>query len=230
MDSKISYYVINMDKDVDRLEKFSLNMKNQNLDFQRHVGPLIKSKYIQFNDKSYRVYARGYVGVALAHLTLWEKISNINDDILVNVFEDDEIIKENYEQNITFEINRLGVSFDFFNLSVIRPMGIEVQPGILKINDKNIWFKDPNIWLSNYLITPKGARKILSCFSNEVHNINKNFDRVIVKILHKHCDIIDSYVLESREKYSLHYEKESSKKDINQSNILFKIIKSIRGK
>ena len=65
---------------------------------------------------------------------------------------------------------------------------------------------------------------------NYFHNINKNFDRVIVKILHKYCDLINSYVLESREKYSLHYEKESSKKDINQSNVLFKVIKSIRGK
>ena len=230
MDSNILYYVINMDKDVERLEKFSSNMKSQNLDFLRHVGPLIESKYIQFNNKSYRVYARGYVGVALAHLTLWEKISKMKDDILVNVFEDDEVIKENYEQNITHEINRIGASFDFFNLSVIRPMGKEIQPGILKIDNKNIWFKDPNIWLSNYIITPKGAQKILSYFNNEVHNINKNFDRVIVKILHKYCDLINSYVLESREKYSLHYEKESSKKDINQSNVLFKVIKSIRGK
>ena len=90
MNSKILYYVINMDKDVERLENFSLNMKNQNLAFERHVGPLIQSKHIQFNDKSYRVYARGYVGVALAHLTLWGKISKMDEGLLINVFEDDE--------------------------------------------------------------------------------------------------------------------------------------------
>ena len=109
-------------------------------------------------------------------------------------------------------------------------MGLEVCPGILKISDKNIGFKDPNIWLSNYIITPEGARKILHFFNKEVKNINKNFDRVIVRILHKHCDEIDSYVLKDREKYSLHYEKESSKKDINQHNIFFKLLKLIRGK
>jgi len=230
MKNKIEYYVINMDKDVNRLETFSSNMKKQNLNFSRHVGPLIETKHITFNDRTYRVYARGYVGVALAHLTLWQKISTMNNDLLINVFEDDEVIKENYEENINKELNKINYSFDFFNLSVIRPMGLEVQPGILKINSKNIGSSDPNIWLSNYIITPEGARKILSFFSYEVKNINKNFDRVIVRILHKHCDAIQSYVLEAREKYSFHYEKESSKKDINEHNILFKIIKLIKGR
>ena len=230
MDSKIQYYVINMDKDRQRLETFSSNMKKQNLEFSRHTGPLVETKQITFNNRKYRVYARGYVGVALAHLTLWEKISKIEKEIFVNVFEDDEVIKENYEENIMKELSKINGPFDFFNLSVIRPMGFEAHPGILKINDKNIGSNDPNIWLSNYIITPCGARKILSFFRNEVKNINKNFDRIIVKILHKHCNEIQSYVLEAREKYSLHYEKESSKKDINQHNILFRIIKLIRGK
>ena len=126
------------------------------------------------NNRKYRVYARGYVGVALAHLTLWEKISKIERDIFVNIFEDDEVIKENYEENIMKELSKINGPFDFFNLSVIRPMGFEAHPGILKINDKNIGSKELRqpVVLHLLLLTNIGAlltQSGLLQFAHKVH-------------------------------------------------------------
>ena len=107
-------------------------------------------------------------------------------------------------------------------------MGNEIYPGILKISDKKFSGKTPNIWLGSYLITSEGARKILYYFNKEMKDLNKNFDRIIVKLLHQHNDEINSYILKDREKYSMHYEVESSKKEINNHHFIFRLAKIIK--
>ena len=229
INNKLEFYVINMDRDKSRLIRFTKQMKAQDLSFKRHVGPLINTNKVLFSGNTYKVRARGYVGVAMAHLTLWENISEKGEEnIYYNILEDDEIIRKNYKENILTEIKKIQGKIDFFNLSVIRPMGNEIYPGILKISDKKFSGKTPNIWLGSYLITSEGARKILYYFNKEMKDLNKNFDRIIVKLLHQHNDEINSYILKDREKYSMHYEVESSKKEINNHHFIFRLAKIIK--
>jgi len=225
----LEFYVINMDKDKSRLITFTEQMNAQGLAFTRHMGPLIKTQKVSFFGRSYKVRARGYIGVALAHLTLWEQIAEKGEDgIYYNILEDDEVIRENYKEKILAEINNIQGKIDFFNLSVIRPMGTEMYPGILKITNKKFSGKTPNIWLGSYIITAGGAQKILYYFSKEIKDLNKNFDRILVRILHKHNNEINSYVLQDREKHSMHYEVESSKKEINNYHFIFRVVKKIK--
>lgn len=228
-ENDIKFFVINMDKDKDRLLAFKEQMDKQNLSFERHPGQLIDSKIVTFNGKVYNVVAKGYVGVAMAHLSLWEKISLLKDDYCIcNVFEDDELLKENYFSNIKEELQSLNEPIDFFNLNVIRPMGKEIAPGILKVADKEFGKKVPNIWLSNYIITPVGARKIIKLITKEVTNLNINFDRTFVKIIHKHCDDLNSFILKEQDKHSIHDEDDSSKKEMNNKHFLYKTVSIIR--
>lgn len=218
-----------MDKDTDRLKSFKAQMDRQKLSFERHVGPLIESKNIDFAGKTFPVMAKGYVGVAMAHLTAWEKVAAFEDDnLLCNIFEDDEILKEDYYQNIISEIEKIDEPIDFFNLNVIRPQGSEIAPGILKITGEIVGKKVPNIWLSNYIITPAGARKILNFIASEVTNLNINFDRTFVKLIHKHCNTINSYILKEQDKYSIHDEDESSKKEMNNKHLFFRAVSLFR--
>ncbi len=211
MGANLKFYVINMDKDKDRLESFSKQMENHGLEFERHVGPLLTENCVSFLDKTYKVHAKGYAGVAMAHLTLWEKVSKLEDDtLLCNVFEDDELLKENYLQNLNAELEKIDEDIDFFNLNVIRPLGKEIAPDVLKISDKKFGKKFPNIWLSNYIITPKGARKILSLLSENMKSLNVNFDRTFVKIIHEECECLNCFVMKPQDKLSIHDEDVSS--------------------
>lgn len=228
-DKQIVFFVINMDKDTDRLLFFKEQMDKQGLSFDRHKGPLIDSKVITFAGNNYSVHAKGYVGVALAHLTAWKRVAQMDDDnLLCNIFEDDEVLRDNYKENVMAEVNKIKGPIDFFNLNVIRPQGSEVVPGILKIDGDISGKKIPNIWLSNYIITPIGARKILALISKEVTNLNINFDRTFVKLIHKHCKTINSYILKEQDKHSIHDEDESSKKEMNNKHIFFKAVSLIR--
>ncbi len=229
MSLNIKFYVINMDRDKERLETFTTQMSQQNLTFERHIGPVIDETEVSFGGNSYRVSAKGYVGVALAHLRLWEKIAQLEDDtLLCNVFEDDEVLKDNYLQNVTNEILKIDEGIDFFNLNVIRPLGKEVAPDILKIVHKTFGKKNPNIWLSNYIITPLGARKIIKLVAERVTNLNVNFDRTFVQIIHEESDNLNCFILKPQDKLSIHDEEESSKKDMNNKHILYRIVSLIR--
>ena len=222
------FVVINMDRDKARLDKFTKMMAAQDLSFKRHVGPLIESDTASVLDTTFNVYARGYVGVAMAHLTLWEDIAHRNDEYYYIIFEDDEIIRENYKNNILHELKKTKERFDFFNLNAMRPLGTEIYPGILKVTHKKYGKKTPNIWLSNYIITSKGAHKILSYLKKDIKNLNRNFDSLFVHVLHKYCDEINTLILKDREKYSIHDETISIKKDLNNSNIFFSIVSTIK--
>ena len=74
------------------------------------------------------------------------------------------------------ELKKTKEGFDFFNLNVMRPLGTEIYPGILKVTHKKYGKKTPNIWLSNYIITSKGARKILFYLKKDIKGLNRNFD------------------------------------------------------
>jgi GR25 family glycosyltransferase involved in LPS biosynthesis len=216
---KIHSFVINMDRDTQRLEIISQLFASQKIPFDRHVGTLIDSTILTLFGRRFRIRRVGNAGVAIAHLTLWKKISSMEEQgVVYNILEDDELIKDRYVENLQQVLSTLNEPFDFFNLNVLRPCGIPVAPEILKIQHKKLKRKLPNIWLSNYLITPQGAKKLIDqLFLKHKFNINTDFDRTLVRLLHKRQSSIAAFVLNETNKYSFHYEKTSSKKELNRS-------------
>ncbi|ERP31339.1 glycosyltransferase family 25 protein [Chitinivibrio alkaliphilus] len=226
----IRYYVINMDKDGDRLERFRQQMDAQGLSFTRHAGPLLQKNTVSLFGKTFRVTAPGYAGVALAHIRLWQKIGQLeNDACLCNVFEDDEILRANYAENLHREIEKIPGDIDFFNLNVIRPLGKKVAPDILKVVHPTFSRKRyPNIWLSNYVITPGGARRILKLLEQNMKHLNMNFDKTFVETIHRSCDQLNCYILAPMNKLSIHDEDESSKKEMNNKNWVLRMYGAVR--
>lgn len=136
----------------------------------------------------------GNVGAALAHVTLWEDLStNYDLDLVWLVMEDNVLFKPESLAGMCITITAAG-DFDVLNLSVLRPMGVKIDDtlGLLRVAKEPV--KDPglpNVWLSSYLITGRGAAKMLRCFQRANQNLAEVvIDRVVVQdCLHKDEDI-----------------------------------------
>ena len=130
----------------------------------------------------------------MAHITLWKHISKNLKNEPVLIVEDNCLFTSNSLQRIK---KLKGLDYDFLNLSVLRPDGLETRiPNIkkcyisfLKSTQKD---KLSNVWLSSYLLTPKGARLILNNFKNEKYDIsikNNTIDWCLSRLLYSYNNI-----------------------------------------
>ena len=130
----------------------------------------------------------------MAHITLWKHISKNLKNEPILILEDNCLFTSKSLQRIE-ELKELD--YDFLNLSVLRPDGLETKiPNIKKfyISLKNTQQFDlsNNVWLSSYLLTPKGARLILENFKNKQYDISlkKNtIDWCLSRLLYSYNNI-----------------------------------------
>lgn len=153
-------YVINMEKNTDRLVSFSKMMNEMNLKFERYNAV---NGYL-FNP-TYR--SKGEFGCLMSHKNLWEKILNGNDEAAI-IFEDDcipnikysneeiiSIIKEQYSNGIEgkYDIFYLGKCLDMCNHHVKKSI--------------NVVRTYHPLCTHSYILTKKGAQVLLNRFSEE---------------------------------------------------------------
>jgi UDP-sugar transporter A1/2/3 len=116
----------------------------------------------------------GNIGSALAHLTLWRDIALAPDNETYMIYEDNALQTMQSEHAIQYYSS---LEFDFFNFRVIRAQGSPTnEDGVLRMPNNHfieppphlLWFfrPMPNLWLSSYMITPRGAREMLAQFRN----------------------------------------------------------------
>ena len=162
----------------------------------------------------------GNLGAALAHIKLWYNVSQRPSNEMVFVLEDNALFTRESLGAIAHFSN---LNFDFLNLRVLRPEGtITNEPGVLRMPNNvyphETWFYSmPNLWLSSYLITPHGARKLLGELkrvrcdaSMDVHII----DRCVTFAIHSSTDYAGYVVNHAR--YFGHVETGGdSRKDFN---------------
>ena len=138
----------------------------------------------------------GNLGAGLAHITLWHNVSQRPSNEIVFVMED----------NCIFTRESLGAidhfsqyEFDFFNLAVDRPDGTPTsEPGVLRMFNNRweheTWFHQvPNVWLSSYMITPHGARKLLQEMKRircDISTDTQIIDQCLVIAMHSSTDYI----------------------------------------
>ena len=113
--------------------------------------------------------AKGNIGSALAHITLWEHIANDKSTKHHLVFEDNVLFKPNSEDFME-TVSKFS-DYDLFNLCSKRPLGLPTNTnGVLKVTSddkvKNNFGKIANVLFSSYMITPTGARKVLNMFKS----------------------------------------------------------------
>jgi len=106
-------FVINLDKDHERLQKFDSYMKTNNINYERFKG-IQGSKILRsdkLSDYCNTFCPDGMKGCALSHRSLWElMIENGYTNIMI--FEDDAVIDEDFDRNFQDVWNHLPKDYD----------------------------------------------------------------------------------------------------------------------
>jgi GR25 family glycosyltransferase involved in LPS biosynthesis len=139
---------------------------------------------------------KGNIGSALAHITLWDEISKHDDNVYFLVFEDN-VLATNKSWECIQKVKNLN--YDFINMCVLRPKGNKTQiPNILAFDKKSVREPLPNVWLSSYLITPKGATLFLEELKKNQYDLSVNIiDRIVTRFLHSKDNNIKAYIFDN---------------------------------
>ena len=188
----MNIYVINMDKDVERLKNLELSAKKYGIEYTRVSGILIDDKYIEESTevssfvKNYGT--NGIVGAFLAHKKIWAKIVEENIPYAV-ILEDDIEFTQNFKDTInTIEKDIPTLDFDILLLSSLiggkNPQNYNFIDKFSKllmkttdyeyINDK-YHYPEYFAGLQSYIVTYKSALKLL----DELPIVSYHIDLVI---------------------------------------------------
>lgn len=147
----------------------------------------------------------GDMGAALAHMTLWYNISlladdDANDDLIFMILEDNAIWRRESQRYV--DLFRT-LRFDWLNIAVLRPTGSPTDiPDLLRMPNKEPYphapmfdimhtWRPPNIWLSTYMITPKGAKRLL----DELRRVQCDMSLLVIdqcgaRVIHSSQDFV----------------------------------------
>jgi hypothetical protein len=198
--SGIVNFVINCPEDTNRLARFRKHMDKAGLTFQ--IFPCVKMTYALLGEAIregwFGPLARrgdlkftGALGLALAHMKLWQHIVRRNLTA-ANIFEDDEVVYDAYASERARVLADLPSDTQFVNLNPSDPRGDPV-PGADPLLHKMVkgipmW---SNIWLSNYYVSRSGAEKLLKM--NRRFDLgsygNEQLDWHVVQLISRGCSI-----------------------------------------
>lgn len=205
--------VINIDSQ--RRIKIKEELEKANLDFFFLDGVLVKKEDVVYN----RVVKKaGNVGCMLSKIAAWEWVVSKNETC--NLIEDDESIPEDYLVKRNELLKELDKGYEFILLNVFRPCGELYSKNFLKIT-KNLckYDKYPNVWNSNYIITPKFATVLLDSFKNHIffkYIFNKiASDKVVSKILTDLSGEYNFFTIRESNLLTKHFEGKSLRKENN---------------
>ena len=178
-------YVVNLDKDKERMEIVSKELKREKIPFKRFSA--VNGKTLDLNSSKCNKYfseigknklKRSQMGCSMSHITLWEDISkhkNPNDVFMI--LEDDAVIPEGFHNKILPYYNELPNDWDMVLLGANTLIGKKFSKHLL-YTDKSIK-KNGNYGTYAYLIRPNCAKKLLkTCEKMDKtidHYLNKNF-------------------------------------------------------
>ena len=181
-DSKINIWIINLDKDKDRLTKFRENLKlknNNDINLIRH--PAILGKNVNKNSDLYKKFISpdfktvfnkdASIGCALSHATLYNnlynKYKNNNSHNFFIICEDDAILGNNFSQKLNIILKELPMDWDFVYLGGNQTIGKKYSENLLvpDLSHKNFGF-------FGYMLSKKGIEKAVK----NCKNINRPID------------------------------------------------------
>lgn len=190
----IPKYVINLEKDTHKFERFCKPMNEQKIEFKIWRGAILTdikklhqyNKQFRYTQGTKTLTLPGNVGASFAHISLWKYCLTQDSDYFM-IFEDNCVIKENFIENVNKYVNEIK-EFDFFNLNVIRPSGITRDNILFKYRNLNIklnrnYDNCPNTWMSSYIINKKIIKFLLDMSSNISFDTRIPIDKIIVYVL-----------------------------------------------
>ena len=175
-------FIINLDKDWERMNELNDEMKKNNLDYERFSAvkgseltddsPIVK-KYFASNLKKYN---NNQKGCTLSHISIWNKIKENNYKYTI-VMEDDVIIPKNLFSKLDLYLKQLPEDWDILFLGGNRIIGHKYSKNLI-VPDIS---KRGNYGTFAYLIRNKNIDKIL----NRCKNINLHTDLFMQRELRK---------------------------------------------
>ena len=174
-------FVINMDKDTDRLKKVKKSAAINNIKFERISGVSIDNEYIKKSPEISQLMklfgTKGMIGCFLAHKKVWSKIVLDNIPYAV-ICEDDIIFSSNFNteiQNIEKDITTL--KFDMLIVSCL--IGGKPPEKYKKIDNK---YFIPEFFGGTqcYILTLQSAKKLLKY----LEKVSYHLDTVISNSSH----------------------------------------------
>lgn len=183
-DVSVKTVVVNLDRRVDRWNKFTALKEPKFLNYERYSAvdgkDLVSTPQLQrlFNDNDYR-WRRGMIGCALSHLKLWTELINSSDHEIYIILEDDITFTPNFKEKLMVAYHQLKESdWDLFYLghSLHRRYRLPSHRDPDKIPICQKWDKSTIFTRSmggtiGYMINKRGAMKLLN-FINEVGMTN----------------------------------------------------------
>lgn len=181
-ESKINIWIINLDKDKDRLNKFKKNLElnnNNNINLIRHSA--ILGKNVNKNDALYKKFIspdfkaatsrtdvfnkEATIGCVLSHVLLYNKLydkykNNTSNEYFI-ICEDDAVISKNFSKKLNIIFKELPKDWDFVYLGGNRSIG--------KKYSKNLIIPDllrSNYGFFGYMLSKKGLEKAVKNCKN----------------------------------------------------------------
>jgi len=207
--------LLNLDRRTDKLELARKRLAALGATFERVAGVDARANASLVGQSPYITGTRhlGDAGSALAHLRAWERIARGSGPALV--LEDD-------ERPLSLVASDLAAAaapgFDLLYMNALRPRGHQlvdrelclyrVQPHALR----SAWGRQPNVWLSAYLVSPAGARKLLALLA--AHPLDMDavpFDKGLMRRLEHVPHQIDVLVIAETNRYFEHIELDSDR-------------------
>jgi glycosyl transferase family 25 len=179
-------WIINLDKSKDRMDKIKKNFEEHKIKFNRFSAIYGKNVSDEYIDKNVSFMCKnflcnyGLIGCAASHKTLWKQLINSKENFYI-IFEDDiELTEKSFKiiNKIIPYLNNKEYDIDYLNLNCIN-YGCGIHKTIFSIDEYK--FGKPYIPLStgSYIITKKGANKLLNYISNNSYHID--FEILFVK-------------------------------------------------
>jgi GR25 family glycosyltransferase involved in LPS biosynthesis len=181
-------YIINMDKDKDRLQNVKASVAGQNINIIRH--PAINGKLIDKNHELYKKYLsnnfhwykqynkQSVIGCTLSHLTLYTELNNKyrNDDSkqYFIIAEDDGIIQPNFNERLEKLFLELPSNWDFVYLGASKPIGKYYSKSLIKPD----FSKAGNWGFYGYMISKSGLQKFVNNSKNVSNEIDNHFKSI----------------------------------------------------
>lgn len=181
----VNTYVVNLDKDKQRMDELKLGLNREKIKFERFSAIYGKDldlsspkcdKY--FTEKAKKELKLGQMGCSMSHITIWEKIAKhpVDTDVFM-VLEDDAIVPNHFHRDLVKYTRELPYNWDMLLLGANNLIGKKYSQRLL-YTDKSIK-KNGNYGLYAYLLKPRTAKKMLkTCEKMDKtidHYLNKNF-------------------------------------------------------
>lgn len=180
------YYIINLDKDTERLRKFDIHARKNNIKYFRF--PAINGRNLDENDirlqkyfsKNIKRYSIIQKSCALSHISIWEKIKEEKNNFTI-IFEDDVIIPNNFNDKLKVYLEQLPENWDILFLGGNKIIGKKYSTNLVK-PDRH---KFGNFGLFAYLINSRNINFIV----DKCKNISLHIDNFVQKELGKELNL-----------------------------------------